>query len=189
MRLSKTAWWILGIGFFLLATIVLVTLFSRQSSEAGRMEESLSLTQGLLVTLTADKEDMTNQLAQLENELDAAQLAFNKGKAKFPRTVSSIEYDEELFSIADDYHLEVLSLTASEPRNIEVGDVIFSGTYFEVEVQGNISYILAYLNNIATGGYFDAATVELVRIEGPETGQTELPTAVIKIVVYSYEGG
>jgi hypothetical protein len=189
MKLSKTAWWILGIGFFLLATIVLVTLFSRQSSEAGQMEENLSLTQGLLVTLTADREDMTNQLAQLESELDDAELAYNRGKAKFPGTVASIEYDEELFSIADDFHLEVLSITASEPRDIEVDGVIFAGTYFEVEVEGSFSQILSYLNNIATGGYFDAANVELVKIEGPETGETELPTAVIKIVVYSYEGG
>jgi hypothetical protein len=189
MKLSKTAWWILGIGFFILAAIILVTLFYGQSNEAKQLEENLQMTQGILTTLTSDKEEMTNQLAQLEDELDDAQLAFNQGQAKFPKAVMSIEYDEEIFSVADDYNLEVLSITASEPRGIKLSDITFLGTYFEVEVRGSMSNILSFINNVATGGYFNAATIELVNMEGPEPGQDELPTAIIKITVYSYEGG
>jgi hypothetical protein len=165
-------------------------LFLRQSSDATQMEESLSMTEALLVTLTTDKEEMTNQLAQLEDELDEVQITFNRSRAHFPREVMSIEYDDEIFTAAQDYHLEVLSLTASEPRDSKVNDAItFANTFFEVEVRGAISSILSFINNVATGGYFSAGAVELVNLEAPEPGQEEQPpTAIIKIVVYSYEG-
>lgn len=188
MRLSKTAWWILGIGFFIIAAAVLLTLFSQQSGDAEQLEESLAVNQVLLTKLTSDQEEMTNQLAQLEDQLDEAQLAFNQGRAKFPEEVMSIEYDEELFLAAHDYNLEVLSLVASEPYNNEVDGITFANTFFEMEVRGTVSNILSLINNIATGGYFTAATIDLVNIEVPEPGQEGLPTAIIKIVVYSYEG-
>lgn len=188
MKLGKTARWILGIGIFILAGAILFALFTGKSSEAAQLEDNLEITQGVLTNLIADKEDMTVQLAQYQNELDDAQLAFSQGQTKFPEAVASIEYDEEIFSIADDYNLEVMSLTASEPHIVKTEDIDFLATYFEVEVRGSMSNILSFINNVATGGYFDAATIELANMEGPEPGQDELPSGTIKITVYSYEG-
>jgi hypothetical protein len=188
MKLGKTARWILGIGFFILAGAILFALFTGQSSEAAQLEDNLEITQGILTNLIADKEEMTAQLAQYENELVDAQLALNQGQAKFPKTVASIEYDEEIFSVADDYNLEVLTITTSEPRVVKTEDITFLATYFEVEVRGSMSNILSFINNVATGGYFNAATIELANMEGPEPGQDETPSGTIKITVYSYEG-
>ncbi|MBA7650789.1 hypothetical protein ES703_58600 [subsurface metagenome] len=100
----------------------------------------------------------------------------------------SIEYDEELFFIADDYNLEIMSLTASEPSENKVEEVPFDNTVFEVEVRGAVSDILSFINNVATGGYFNSATVELMNIEVPEPDLGEQPLAVIQIIVYSFEG-
>jgi hypothetical protein len=188
MKLGKTARWILGIGIFILAGAILFALFTGQSSEATQLEDNLEITQGILTNLIADKEDMTAQLAQYENELADAQLAFSQSQAKFPKEVASIEYDEEIFSAADDYNLEVMTITTSEPRVVKTEVIDFMATYFEVEVRGTMSNILSFVNNVATGGYFNAATFELANIEGPEPGQDELPSGTIKITVYSYEG-
>ena len=188
MKLSKTAWWILGIGFFILAAVILVVLYSGQSSDIEQMEENLAVTQVLLNKLTSEREAMESQFAQLENELEEAQAAYTQSKANFPKSVESIEYDEELFFVAEDYNLEMLSLTATEPGQDVIEGVPFARTIFEAEVRGQVSNILSFINNVATGGYFDAAVVELVNMEVPEPDEDEEPTALIKISVYSYEG-
>ena len=188
MKLSKTAWWILGIGFFIIASAVLVMLLSRQSGDARQLEDNLSVTQNLLTKLISEKEDLDSQFAQLENQLDEAESSSISGKAKFSKAVMSIEYDEEIFSIANDCNLEIMSLTSSEPRDVAVAEITYDTTRFEAEVRGNVADILSFINDIVMGGYFTTATVELVNLEVPEPGKGESPSAVIKIIIYSYEG-
>jgi len=188
MKLSKTALWILGIGFFIITSAVLVMLHAGQSGDVEQLEDNLAVTQTVLTTLTSEREELNSQLLQLENQLDEAEAAYSQSQANFPQAVMSIEHDEELFLIADDYNLEVMSLTASEPRENKVEGIPFDNTIFEMEVRGEVSNILSFINNVTTGGYFDSATVELVNMEVPEPDEDETPTAVIKLIIYSYEG-
>jgi len=188
MKLSKTALWILGIGFFIITSAVLVMLHSGQSGDVEQLEDNLAVTQTVLTTLTSEREDLDSLLTQLYDQLDEAEAAYSQSQANFPEAVMSIEHDEELFLIADDYNLEVMSLTASEPRENKVEGIPFDNTVFEIEVRGEVSNILSFINNVTTGGYFDSATVELVNMEVPEPDEDKTPTAVIKLIIYSYEG-
>jgi uncharacterized protein YlxW (UPF0749 family) len=128
IKLSKTALWILGIGFFILAAAVMLMLHAGQSGDASRLEENLAVTQTLLTKLTAEREDLNSLIQQQNNQLDEAETAYSQSQANFPETVMSIEYDEELFFIADDYNLEVINLTASQPRENKVGEIPFNNT-------------------------------------------------------------
>jgi hypothetical protein len=188
MKLSKIGLWILGIGIFVIASAVMVALHASQSGDAKQLEENLEVTQAVLATLVSDREDMTGQLAQMENELDEAEAAYFRSQGKFPKTVASIEYDEEIFSIADDNNLEVMSLVASEPRESDVEEITFNTTNFEVEVRGTVSHILNFIDDVVNGEYFDSASVEMISMEVPKPGQDKQPTAVLQIIIYSYEG-
>lgn len=188
MKLSKIGWWILGIGFFVIAAAVMVALQASQSGDAKHLEENLAVTQSVLNTLVADREELTGQLAQMETELGEAETAYIRSQTNFPDEVPSIEYDEEIFSIANDNDLEVMNLTASEPRESKLEDILFANTIFEVEVRGSVSHILNFIDDVANGEYFDSSLVETVTMEVPKAGQEEQPSAVIKIIIYSYEG-
>jgi hypothetical protein len=188
LSLSKTALWILGIGLFVIVSAVLLALQASRSGDAKQLEENLAMTQNVLTTRVAERGDLDGQLAQLENQLDLAKTAYSRSQANFPESVASIEYDEELFFIAADYNLEIISLTASEPYEKKVEDVPFDNTILEVEVRGSVSNILSFINNVTTGGYFNSATVELVDMKVPEPDEDKQPSAVITIIVYSYEG-
>jgi hypothetical protein len=188
MKLSKIGLWILGIGIFVIASAVMVALQASQSGDAKQLEENLVVTQSVLATLVADREELTIQLTEMENELEAAEITYFQSKANFPDEVASIEYDEEIFSIADDNNLQIISLAASEPRQNDVAEITFGNTTFEVEVQGTVSHILNFIDDVVKGEYFESATVEMVNMEVPEAGQDEQPKAVIKITIYSYEG-
>jgi hypothetical protein len=188
MKLSKIGWWILGIGFFIIAAAVMVALNASQSGDAKRLEENLEVTQAALNTLVSNREEMTGQLAQMETELEEAEAAYFQSQTKFPKSAPSIEYDEELFSIANDNGLEVINLTASEPRENKVLETVFATTTFEIEVRGTVAHILNFIDDVANGEYFESSTVETVNMEVPEAGDEKQPSAVIEIIIYSYEG-
>jgi hypothetical protein len=119
-----------------------------------------------------------------------------ESKKSFPESVESIEYDERLFKIADDWDLEITILTASAPgsqrvevkvEDIKVEGITFSVTSFGVEVKGKapkspfetekefknyidetVDDILDFINTITTDEYFTTATIDLVNMDIPE---------------------
>lgn len=204
MKLGKTAWLILGIGIFVIAFGILFTGYSRLSGEQDSVEDELSSAQELLPQLVSQREYWESQLSQLESQLTQAESSLAEARSRFPEAVESIEYDEELVLLAHDCDLELVSLTASEPRDKEVEEITYTVTLFEVEVRGagsppdpltksyidnTIADILAFINTIATGEYFNAANIELVNIEAPEPDEEEeKPSATITLMIYGYQG-
>ena len=214
MKLSKTAWLILGVGIFLLAFGSLYMIYLQEGREQERLNSDLSATHAELPELVSEKEDLESQLTQLESNLAKATSFLDRIKRSFPDSVESIEYDAVLFSLAFKRNLEITRLTALEPaeqeveadREVEAGQEVESATYditsFGVEVRGEVADILDLVNAIATGGDFITATVELVNISVPEPlteeekeelteeeiEEAEMPSANINFVVYSYRG-
>lgn len=193
MKLSKTAWLILGIGIFVIALGSLYFLYARQGDEQNELNDSLSMAEAALPPLMSEKEDWENQLSQLESDLSqlesnltetednlaqAAAILSRTAATSLPESVESIEYDEELFKIADGWRLEIVSLTASEPNDedvkvevedINVEDVTFSVTSFTLKVKGEaVADILGFISTIVDHEYFLNATVELVTINIPQ---------------------
>ena len=181
MRLSKTAWLILGIGIFVIALGTLYFLYSRQGDEQEQLDDSLSVAQATLLTLVSEKHDWESQLTQLESELTQleseltqATLLLDTTQVSFPSSVESIEYDELLFNFAHGCNLRITTLIASEPHSEgveseEVEEAItYSVTSFTVDVKGEVANILDFINAIVTSEDFTCATAEPVNINIPE---------------------
>jgi len=189
MKLSKTAWLILGIGIFVIAFATLYMLYSRQVGEQEQLQGSLAVAQGALPQLVSEREDLESQLTQWESQLAEATSSLAKIEASFPESVQSIEYDERLFKLADDCDLEIIELTAEEPSEEKVEDVTYAVTSFGVKVRGEVADILDFVNAIATSEYFTTATMEMVDMKIPEPDEEEdKPSATIGLVIYSYKG-
>ncbi len=208
MRLSRTALLVLGIGVFVIAFATLFTIYSGQSGEQEQLNDSLAAAQGLLPKLIAEREDLEGQLTQWESELAKATSSLSKSEARFPKSVESIEYDETLFKIADDCDLQVIELTASEPENKKVEDIIYAVTTFEVVVRSKesppnimgdfemyidetVANMLEFINVVATSEEFNVGTVELVdmeNLEPPEeiTGDEDGPEATVQLIIYGF---
>ncbi len=216
MRLSKTAWLILGIGIFVIAFGSLFMVYSRQTGEQERLEDDLSAAQALWPQLISEREDLESQLAQLESQLTQATSSLSSSKARFPKSVQSIEYDEALFDIADECDLEIMELTASEPRDKKVEDITYTTTTFEVVVRSKelppstvdkfetyidetVADMLEFINIIATGEDFTTATIELVNMEKLEPPDAEDledadkaarrdmgPEATVQLIIYGF---
>jgi hypothetical protein len=145
-----------------------------------------------LPKLVAEREDLEGQVAQWEEKVAEVTSSFNKSEARFPKSVESIEYDETLFKIADDCDLQVVELTALEPKNEKVKDtdIIYTTTTLEVKVWSKesppgtvgefetyidetVANMLKFINAIATGEEFNVGTIELVAMENLEPPEEE----------------
>jgi len=188
----------------------------QEAREEKQLSETLSVTQATLTRLTADRTRLENTMTELEDRLTQATLQLEAGEAAFPASVQSIEVDEELFGIADEWGLEITNLTATEPsdtsvspevedieiEDIEVEDVIYQVTSFSVELKGAVADILGFVDTVVNHSDFTTATVELVSITVPEpVSETErvqltedeiedreTPSATIQLIINSHKG-
>lgn len=179
MKPSKKVWLIIGIAIFAIVLAVLFTIYSRQAGEREQLENNLWVAQALLPQLTAQKEDLEDQLAQAQSLLD-------RSRTEFPESVECIEYGEDLFEIADDCDVELTRITASKPT----GSATYSVSSFAVDVNGDVSDILDFVDALRTGVDFQlpwGAEVTAVRITYGG-GEGTAGTATISLNIYAYKG-
>ena len=213
MKLSRTAWLILIIGVFVIASGSLYWLYLQEGPKQEELNEQLSAVQAKLPKLAAERATLESTVAELEDRLAQATSQLEASKVPYPASVQSIEVDEVLFGIAGDWNLEVTTLTATEPsdqqvevemeaEDIDVEDVTYQLTNFAVEVKGQVVDILGFVDAVVSHRDFTTATVELVGITVPEPvsenergelteeeiEDRETPLANIQLIIYTYEG-
>jgi hypothetical protein len=211
MKLSKTALLVLGIGIFVIAFAAMFSISSGQRGEQERLDGSLATAQALLPKLIAEREDLEGQLAEWEEKVAGITSALNTSEARFPKAVESVEFDEALFLMAEDSNLQVVELSATEPRNKteKDTDITYALTIFEVKVRSaesppitaekfetyideTLDNMLDFINTIATSQEFNIGTIEVVAIEDLEPPVEEVeenavgPEATIQITVYAF---
>ena len=161
MKLSKITWSILGIGIFAIGFFSLYALHSRELTAQEAIGSNLAKAQDALSKLIPQREDLESQLAEAETKLEAA-------RASFPDLVESVDVDERLFELAEDNDLEIISITATAPKEEEVEGITYSVTRFNVDLNGDVVDILDYIDAITTGTDFTTATVEWASMDIPE---------------------
>jgi hypothetical protein len=211
MKISKTALVVLGIGVFILAFAIIFVMYSGQNGEQEQLNNRLSSTQGLLPGLIAEKEDLADQLAQQQDELDKAKAALDKVEAQFPKSAESIEYDEELFKLAEQSGLLITELTASEPASegVKGTDITYdirtftavvqnadsapaNAADFELYIDQTVEKVLDFVHLVVTTPEFGVATVRLVALddldppEEIENNKAEGPQATLELAIYGF---
>jgi hypothetical protein len=177
MKISKKVWLIIGIIILAIVLANLVRIYVQQAGEQGQLRTSLATQQTLLRKLTTDKANLESSWAQAESLL-------NTSRAKFPDSVDSIQYGEDLFEIAGDCNLELTELSPSMPADKKVGAVTYSVATFVVRVTGSVENVLDFIYAIRTGDGFElpwSADVKSVSmVTGEEMGAT------ITLDIYAY---
>jgi len=175
MKPGKKVWIIVGIGIFAIVLGILFTVYFQQVGEREELNDRLEAAEALLPGLEAVREELEDQLAQATSLL-------NKNQAEFPESVESIEYDDDLFEIADDCNVDITRLTASPPTSTKVGTVTYSISSFTVVVSGDIDDILDFIYAIRTGDDFQLPWSAAVTGASIASG-----TATINLNIYGYQ--
>jgi hypothetical protein len=188
MKLSKTTWLIIGIGIIVIAAASLGVAYSQKADEKSELEQELSLARQRLDKYlaelpTSQKEELESQLAEVESQLDTA-------KASLHQLIESIEASTTLFEVAQNCNVEITRISSSPPTSSQLENVTFSALSLTVGIEGEvpnlITFVYRWIQENVTG------IVTSVEITVPETTEEEeeegKPSAIIKLLIYTYEG-
>ena len=178
MKLSRKATLIVVIVVFAVALGVLFYIYSSQNKERAELNERLSWAQTLLPNLVDSRETKEDELTQAESLLAA-------GQAQFPESVQSIEYDDDLFEIAEDCNVSLTQVTASKPAGKTVGAVTYSTSSFVIVVYGGIDNIMDFIYALRTGDDFQLPwSAEVTKVKANVSGGS----AEINVIICGYKG-
>ncbi len=192
MKLGKTAWAFLGIGLFVIVVAGLILAYYEHDREQIRLQQELSSTQELLAKYTPEKlssrqEEVENQLARAESELEAA-------KANLRRSIESIEATDTIFAAARASNVEVLrvrSLGTAASKVLEEG-LTLTFLSLSVEVEGDIPDLVKFvveLNSKFPGGAIESVEIIVPEALEEEEEEEELkPSAKVQLSIHTYEG-
>ena len=168
MKFGKAAQLVLAIGIFVVGFIFLYRLQQQRQAEAVQLKTQMDATQVLVPKLTADKAALEGQLSGLETDMETVAASLSQSQAKYPASVDGIDYAQLLVKLAGDRNLELVSLTAIEPATQKIENVTYTVTSFDLQLQGQVTDILDYVNVVATSPEFVTALVGPVGISVPE---------------------
>jgi len=147
MRISKKVWLVVGIGVFIIVLASLYTIYFQEAGEREQLSESLAAAEAALPGLEDQREGLEARMAQATSLL-------NTNLAQFPASVKSIEYEDDLFEIADECNVDITRLTASKPLDITAWVITYSVSSFAIKVEGSVADILEFIYAIRTGKGF-----------------------------------
>ena len=178
---------ILQLVLLVLVVVFVATAGFLYTANSSQVKKHTELTD----TLNKDQATYNNGLAQeaalqktaadLASQLAAAKAAL--ANSHFRSSAESIEYDNILYSLADDSKLQITSLNASSPTNVQEQNTTYQVTTFSLTVEGLspdgifsspaddtayiaavVSNILTFENKIVTDADFDTAIIPSVNI-------------------------
>jgi hypothetical protein len=177
MRLSRRVWLILGAIVLIAALVGVYVVYFRQAEVRNDLSSRLTKAQASVATLTTDRNDLEDQLAQAQSLLDASQ-------AKFPQSVESIEYGEYLYEIAHDCNVELLSLSFPKPTSKKAGGVTYSVVSLTLPISGALDNIFDFIDTLITDDRFASTEVTGIKIGMGGGGAS----ATINVDVYAHKG-
>jgi hypothetical protein len=175
MKLSSKVGLIVIIVVIVATLAGLYTVYSRQAAERNDLTERLESAQALSPVLTAQKNELENELAQ-------AQSSLNSSQAQFPASIESIEYGEYIFELVERCNLQLASLTFPRPAARTVGSVTYSVVSLSLPVSGTLENIFKLIDLIKTDPRFASTQVNSVNLN------VGGGSATIAVDIYGYKG-
>ncbi|MFC1908026.1 hypothetical protein ACFLWD_01270 [Chloroflexota bacterium] len=186
-KLSKTAWTVLVIGFFLILIIGMMMTHSQQIQEQGQISRKLSLAELKLTTyspekLSAQQEVLEGEIAWLESQISAT-------KINLHQSAESIEATNTLFEAAEATDTEITEISSGGLTSESLVGVTCSVLSVTVKVDGEVSDLIKFTLKLSRE--FTTSIVRSVEIFVPEVieeqGEAEQTWAEIDLSIYAYE--
>ena len=201
MKLSKTSWLILTSSILIVAFVSVGAARSQKIDEQNRIQEELAVAELRLSKLQLD--EFSSQLEELEEHLSQIISQSKAIEDALSLPTENIIASGVLFDIAETSGVEITEIGSSEPVRDDLEGITYSALPFTVRVEGDTSSLNDFI--IALNDNFKTGAVKSVEINIPEaiedggetgeepaegeTAELERPSASIRLVIYTYQGG
>jgi hypothetical protein len=184
LKLSKTSWFLLVIGIFIIVFAGLGVVCYQQINQQNQLNEELTLAEAKLNEFQL--EQLSYRKGELERRLSQAISQFETAKAILSQSTGSIATTSTLFDIAEAYGVEVTELSSSGLVSEELEGVPCSVLSLTVRVEGDIPDLIGFITKLNDD--FTTGVVQSVEISIPETTGGEESSANIQLVIYTHQG-
>lgn len=194
MKFDKTFWLVLAAGVLIIGGATLFYIYQDEAKKQDEINQSIDTAQATLPNLIAQKTNLENQLAELEEELALALAGLGEAEEEYISFISTINYGDLLFYHARVIGVDLFEFMASESYDVEVDGIEYQITDFALNISGDIDNILTYLTKIEFTSDFKTASIDSVEITYPDPYAPEddeedsKPMAEIQLRLFAYEG-
>jgi len=225
MKIGKLTWVILGVVVLAAGFGIIYMMYSKQLQEQDNLKAKAAQNQATLSQLVAEQEKWRTELVRVQELLDrkntdvsTAAAALVEARSGWLPDAQTIEYEERLFTLADNWKLVVNVVTGGEESSMDNQGVLFGNNTFTVSVTGQpltvgftevsdyedflygrISDILGFIDELTRDSFFSATKIDVVNFTVPQVPSLdelksagtapEQPMANLSITVYTYKGG
>lgn len=184
MKLSKTGWFIIAIGLFLIALAGLGAVRSQQVHQQNQLNEKLSTAK--LKLNGFQFEPLAQQKDELKWRLDQTLAQSEAARTMLSQPIGSIAINDILFRLAEDYRVTVAQVTSSGLAEEKLAGINCSVLPLTTIVTGNLTDIVGFITTLS--GDLTADVIRSVEISLPDM-TSDNASASIELAVYSYQGG
>ncbi len=181
-KLSKTSWIILIVGVMAVAVASLGTAYTQQNEERSRLDTELS--KAALELEGFELDGFYVQQQELEKKLSLVLSEYEATKTALSPTIESIDIIDGLFRTADICGVEIITISSSEFSTSDLNEVTFRVLPIEVEIDGEITNIINFLNKL--DNELSTGVVKSVNVQITEADSTQEITASIRLNIYTY---
>ena len=206
MKLGKISWLILTAGIFIITFASLGVARFQQLDEKDQLSGELAVAQHRLGKFQLKQLDSQKQ--ELEQQLDKATAQLETAKNEISQPIESITVTDSLFDIARACGVEVTDIISSDLTDGELAGIPSSVINLSIRVEGYVPDLINFvskLNNDFAVGVVSSVKMNIPQEVEEETEgelaeegeeeeeeqaeeETDMPSANIQLVIYSYQG-
>jgi len=183
MKIGKKSWFTVIIGFFIIVVTSISFIYLQRAQEQAQLKEDLISARSRLSSVNV--ETLTHRKNVLEEDLSQLYVLYEADKEKFVQSIENIAVSGILYSIARANSVNITNVNSSDVFNEEVEGVLCRALALNAKVQGDVDNLVAFItqlnNDLAT------AVVKSVSIDISTSGNNQMSSADIKMVIYTYE--
>jgi len=185
LKLSKTSLILIATGIFVITVGSLGAIRFQQAGQFDTLEQEIAASRLKLDKLQLTQ--LTQQKADIEEQLDSNRAEFKATEAKLSETVGSIATGSILFDIAYKHGVDIVEVTSPGISTDDLGGVTSPVLMFNATAEGELSGLIGFISELnveLTTGFVKTANITI-----PEPGvEEEPPSASIQLILYSDQG-
>jgi len=184
VKLGKKSYLFIIVGFFIIATVALWMVYSKQADIQKQLREELVSANSRLSLI--EFEPLVNRQSELKQRLEQTVAEYEVVREKLVQPVESITISDILFSTAEANSVNVTEINSSGMTNVVLEGLPCQSLPLTATIEGDVNDLVAFIThlnvNLSTG------VVKSVDIDIPDAAGSKKPSASIRMMIYRYQG-
>ncbi len=182
MKIGKKSWLTIALGFLIIAAAGLSLVYFQHLQEREQLKEDLGSTRSRLNSVSL--EALTQRQNVLEEDFNRARTLYEAEEVKLVQSVENIVLSDVLYTVAGANSVNITEMHSSDIFREEVEGVSCLALALDAKANGNVDNLIAFITQLNVD--LATAVVKSVSMDIPPSDSSAIPSASIKLVIYTY---